>query len=166
MLTLFLCLLMTRPDILAPHGEKAIVLLFVRSDCPISNRYAPDLQRLYERYSPQGIDFRLVYPEPGLTASAMSKHRAEYGYTIPAVLDKEHQYVVRGSVKVTPEAAVFVSGKLVYHGRIDNRYVDFGKTRSRATRFDLEEVLSAIAAGRSMPQHETKAVGCAIEDLR
>ena len=43
-----------------------MVLLFIRTDCPISNRYAPDLERLYERFAPQGVEFRLVYPEPGL----------------------------------------------------------------------------------------------------
>jgi len=73
----------------------AVVLLFVRSDCPISNRYAPELQRLYQQYSPQGIDFRLVYPEPGLTPAAMGTHLREYGYTIPAVLDPGHEYVSR-----------------------------------------------------------------------
>src|SRR5262245_50952697 len=61
-------------DLFSPHGEMAIVLLFVRSDCPISNRYAPEIQRLYQRYSSRGFEFRLVYPEPGLTRSAMEKH--------------------------------------------------------------------------------------------
>ena len=59
-----LCLLLsTHLPLLSPHGEKAVVLLFARTDCPVSNRYAPDLQRLYEKFAPQGIDFRLVYPE-------------------------------------------------------------------------------------------------------
>ncbi len=124
MLTMLLFLLAGRPDLFSPHGEKAVVLLFIRSDCPVSNRYAPDLQRLYERYSSRGVDFRLVYPEPGLTAAAMEKHSQEYGYTIPALLDSGHEYVNRARARITPEAAVFVHGELVYHGRIDDRYVE------------------------------------------
>src|SRR2546422_11628118 len=107
MLAILLFLVATQTDLLSSHGEKAVVLLFVRSDCPISNRYAPELQRLYERYSSQDLDFRLVYPEPGLTAAAMAQHRDEYGCTIPALLDTWHQYVRRSGARITPEAAVF-----------------------------------------------------------
>src|SRR5579872_1827011 len=105
---LILLLLAAQVDLLSPHGEKAVVLLFIRSDCPVSNRYAPELERLYAKYSLRGVDFRLVYPEAGLTAGAMEKHRKEYGYTIPALLDAGHQYVERAQARVTPEAAVFV----------------------------------------------------------
>ena len=161
-----LCLLLsTHLTLLSPHGEKAVVLLFIRTDCPISNRYAPDLERLYEKFTPQGIDFRLVYPEPGLTAAAMQKHREEYGYTIPALLDAGHQYVGRARARVTPEAAVFVHGELIYLGRIDDRYVDVGKERLAATQHDVEEVLVSVAAGRTSERRQTEAIGCAIENL-
>jgi hypothetical protein len=166
MLAALLFLMATPGDLFSPHGEKAVVLLFVRSDCPISNRYVPELQRLYQYYSSRGVEFRLVYPELGLAASAMEKHRKEYGLTIPALLDAEHKYVDRAQVRVTPEAAVFVRGRLVYQGRVDDRFVDIGKSRLQATRHDLEDVLAVVAAGRSIRPRQTKAVGCAIEDLR
>ena len=144
-------------------GETALVLLFVRSDCPISNRYAPELQRFYQEYSPRGVEFRLIYPEPGITPAAMEKHRREYGYTIPGALDADHQYVKRADVNITPEAAVFVRGALVYRGRIDDRYVGVGKERPRALHHDLQDVLAAILAGETVAFHQTAAIGCAIE---
>jgi hypothetical protein len=162
----FLFLLATPPDLFSPHGEKAVVLLFIRSDCPISNRYAPDLQRFYEQYGPQGVDFRLVYPESGLTAGAMEKHSKKYRYTIPALLDTDHQYVTRAGAHITPEAAVFVRGQLIYLGRIDDRYVDVATARPRALHHDLEDVLVAVVAGKRIPRRETEAVGCEIENLR
>jgi hypothetical protein len=163
---LLLLLLSPQPsDIVSPHGEKAVVLLFIRSDCPISNRYAPELERLARQYSPAGFEFRLVYPEPGITAAAMERHRKEYGYSIPGLLDENRRYVSRAHARITPEAAVFVRGELIYRGRIDDRAVDLGKTRREASRHDLEEVLDAIAAGKTVPFRETKAVGCAIEGL-
>jgi hypothetical protein len=148
------------------HGDKAQVLLFIRSDCPISNRYAPELERLYKRYSPFGIEFLLVYPEAGLTATAMKRHGDEYGYSIPAVLDPDHRYVARAKARVTPEAAVFVHNRLVYSGRVDDRYVDLGKARPQPQHRDLDEALSAISAGKIPPFHQTTSVGCAIENLR
>jgi hypothetical protein len=167
MLAILLLTLVTPPDdLFSPHGEKALVLLFVRSDCPISNRYAPEIQRLYGQYSRQGVDFRLVYAEPGLTAAAMEKHRKEYGYTVPALLDSGHRYVNRARARVTPEAAVFVQGRLIYLGRIDDRYADLGKARPEAVRHDLQDVLAATTAGKSIRRRETKAIGCAIEKPR
>jgi hypothetical protein len=166
MLGILSLLVLMQLDVFSPHGEKAVVLLFVRTDCPISNRYAPELQRLYERYSLQGIDFRLVYPESGLTAAAMEKHRTEYGFTIVPLLDPSHQYVTRARARITPEAAVFVRGQLTYLGRIDDRYVEIGKTRPEARRHDLEDVLAAVVAGKNLRRRETKAFGCAIENLQ
>lgn len=160
-----LLFLVLQTGILSPHGEKAAVLLFIRSDCPISNRYAPELEKLYKRYSPSGIEFLLVYPESGLTATAMKQHGREYGYSIPAVLDPDHRYVARAKARVTPEAAVFVKGRLVYLGRIDDSYVDIGKARAQPEHQDLDEELSAILAGRIPPFHQTTSVGCVIEAL-
>jgi hypothetical protein len=154
------------PGILSPHGEKAVVLLFIRSDCPVSNRYAPELERLYREYSPKGIDFLLAYPEAGLSESAMKQHGREYGYSIPAALDPKHEYVQRAGARVTPEAVVFVGGKVVYRGRIDDWYIDIGKSRQHPSEHDLADVLAAIAAGTTPAFRQTQAVGCAIETLR
>jgi hypothetical protein len=165
-ISLLLLFLALDADPFAAHGEKALVLLFVRTDCPISNRYAPEIQRLYKTYEPQGVDFRLVYPERDLTAAAIEKHRREYSYSIPALSDTGHRYAARAKVRTTPEVAVFIHSELVYRGRIDDRYIDFGKFRNEASKHDLEEVLAAVVAGKAMHFRETKAIGCAIEDLR
>ena len=165
MLALLLLLMTAQGDLFAPHGEKAVVLLFVRTDCPVSNRYAPELQRIYRKYSQQSVEFHLIYAEPGLTTETMERHLQEYGYTIPALLDTRHQYVARAHASVTPEAAVFVRGQLIYLGRIDDGDLDIGKAKPEASRHDLEEVLAAVMVGKNIRHRETKAVGCAIEDL-
>src|SRR3954453_16325251 len=45
----------------------AIVLLFVRTDCPVSNRYAPEIERMRAKYAAQGVVFWLVYPDEDTT---------------------------------------------------------------------------------------------------
>jgi thiol-disulfide isomerase/thioredoxin len=166
MIAAALLLLAAQTALFTPHGEKAVVLVFIRSDCPVSNRYAPELQRLYREYSPKGVDFLLAYPEPGLTEAAMKAHVREYGYTMPAVLDPKHDYLERAGARVTPEAVVFVRGSVVYRGRIDDWYVDIGKSRTRAEQHDLDDVLAAVVAGKPPALRETHAIGCAIETLR
>lgn len=146
-------------------GTKPLALFFIRTDCPVANRYAPVMEHLYQTFHDQGIDFRLIYVERDLTAAQMEAHRREYGFTIPAVADPDHRFVQMAHAQMTPEAAVFVQGKLVYRGRIDDRYLDYGKTRPEASRHDLEDVLTAIVAGKKLRLRETKAFGCAIGDL-
>jgi tetratricopeptide (TPR) repeat protein len=148
--------------IFTPHGERALVLVFIRTDCPTSNRYAPEIQRLYARFSPKKLEFHLVYPQPGITPAAMDRHRREYHYDIPGTIDSRRTLVTRARATVTPEAAVFVHGRLVYLGRIDDGLPDIGKARAEVEGHDLETVLEAIAAGQQVAFRETKAIGCAI----
>src|SRR5690349_13025306 len=127
----------------------ATVFIFVRLDCPISNRYAPEVQSLQARFSSKGVAFKLVYPDPDVTAEEIRRHVKEYGYACPPLRDPAHHLVKRCEARVTPEAAVVTAdGELVYHGRIDDRYVALGQWRSEPTRHDLELVLQALVHGR------------------
>src|SRR6478672_8191808 len=45
-------------------NEKPTVFFFVSTDCPISNRYAPEIQRLAGEFSTNGVNSWLVYPDP------------------------------------------------------------------------------------------------------
>jgi AhpC/TSA family len=151
-------------------SAKATVLVFVGTDCPISNRYAPEIKRLQQRFAPQGVAFWLVYAQPAESVEAIRHHFGEYFETAAAVRDPEHQLVKRAAARVTPEAAVFVPGprgaRLVYHGRIDDRYVDLGRSRAAPTTHDLEDALTAVVAGGPAPRAATPAVGCSIADAR
>jgi hypothetical protein len=142
------------------------VLIFVRSDCPISNRYAPEIQRLSREFSGR-VEFQLVYPDRSETPKTIEKHRAEYGYTIAYRRDPDHTLVKRAKARVTPEAAVFSShGELLYHGRIDDRYIDFGKSRTEPTTHDLEDALQSVLAGRPVKTPTTRAIGCFLADVK
>ena len=141
----------------------ALVLLFIRTDCPISNRYAPEIQRLYQSYHRQGIEFRLVYTESALDSAAVTRHKSEYGLTLPSEIDTGHAYLRKAKVTVTPEAAVFAGSEMLYRGRIDDLYPALGQSRRQASIHDLEEVLRALAAGQKPAPRFTRATGCAIE---
>jgi hypothetical protein len=145
---------------------KATVLLFVRSDCPISNRYAPEVRRIYDLYVAKGIQFYLVYPDPDATSKTIRRHLEAYSLPVPALRDPYHTLVHHSGARVTPEVAVYGGDeKMKYRGRIDNWYVDFGKSRQAATTHDLKEVLDAVVAGKEVEVRETKAIGCFIMDL-
>ena len=142
-------------------GKKAVVLLFVATDCPISNSYAPELNRIITRYTPQGAAFFLVYPDPDTTLAAARQHARDYGFSCPALRDPAHRLVQRAGATVTPEAAVFApGGHLLYRGRIDDQYLGFGRRREAATRHDLRDALDAVMGGRPVATPRTPALGC------
>ena len=143
------------------RGAPAVVLVFVATDCPISNGYAPELQRIMAAHRTDGLRFYLVYGDA--TAAAVKVHEAAYGYACPALLDADHALMNRLGATVTPEVAIVgEGGRLLYRGRIDDRYVDFGRQRPAATTHDLRAALAAVVAGRPVVPASTRAVGCPI----
>jgi hypothetical protein len=144
-------------------GAPATVLVFTAVDCPIADRYAPELRRLRDAFAGRGVRFWLVYPNPGSTPSAVRAHAEAFGYAMPVALDPRGVLVDTSRVTVTPEVAVFDSAaRLVYHGRIDDRYLEFGVDRPVATRRDLAEALAAVLDGRAVDPPATRAIGCTI----
>jgi hypothetical protein len=151
----------------APAGTKAIVFLFTSTDCPISNRYAPEVRRIVEKFAGQGVEFRLVYPAAAETEAAIREHMAAFSYAgaISALRDRKLALAKYVGATITPEAAVYANGRVVYRGRIDDRYVDLGVERPAATTHDLANALAAVVAGKEVPHATTQAVGCFIADL-
>jgi hypothetical protein len=143
------------------------VLIFVSTDCPVSNRYAPDIQRLYQEFAPLGVRFQLVYPNASDDAAAIAAHLKEYGY--PASIgaaDPTHKLVRSVGATITPEAVVLgADRRLLYRGRIDDRFVELGRERPRPTTHDLRDALIAALAGRQVKAPTTQAVGCFIADM-
>ncbi len=156
-------------DPLASAHSQPTVFIFTRTDCPISNRYAPEIERIHEEFRTSRIAFWLVFVDPNESPEAIRSHVSEYGYGMGVLRDLGHALVRLTGVRVTPEVAVFVPSasepKMVYRGRIDDKYVDFGKERPQPTTHDLERVLKAIVEGKSSKAETTHAVGCFISDL-
>jgi hypothetical protein len=145
---------------------KANVFLFVRTDCPVTNRYAPELKRVAARFSPKGVRFWLVYPDRSESADSIRKHIETYGFPGTPVRDPGRAVERYAKATVAPEAAVFdAQGQLRYHGRIDDRWISYGKSRQEASRHDLEVAISEVLEGRPVSMPETKAIGCYLADL-
>ena len=143
------------------------VLIFVSVDCPVSNRYAPEIKRLHDEFTARGFRFRLVYPNPLDDEAAIASHLREFGYPPIAERDRNHELVNAAGATITPEAAVFdARQRLVYLGRIDDRFVELGRERPAATQHDLRNALTAALAGKPVSPSRTPAVGCFIADMR
>ena len=147
---------------LDPAEKVASVLFFYCQDCPISNSYAPEINRICASHT--NFAFYIVQVDSELTPAAARAHAREYDLRAPVLLDTQHRLVKLAKATVTPEAAVLgKNGQLLYRGRIDDLYAALGRKRGTATQHDLRAALDTITAGKKVKPRETKAVGCLIQ---
>lgn len=146
------------------RGTKASLIFFVLTDCPISNSYAPEIQRICKEYARRGVACSLVYEDSKMQPGAIRRHMSDYGYAdIHAIPDDDRRIAGRVKADVTPEVALIDrKGELRYRGRIDNFYAALGKTRRVVTERYLTDALDAVLAGKPVAIPETQALGCYI----
>jgi len=141
--------------------SKAVVLLFIGADCPISNAYAPEINRVVTAYSGKQVRFYLIHSDPDITGEQARKHAADYGYRFTVLLDPKQVLAKKYGVSITPTSVLLnPEGEMLYRGRIDNRYIDLGQQRETVTEHDLRDAIGAILAGKPVAERVTKPVGC------
>ena len=146
---------------LAKHGQKATVLFFLTTECPIGNLYSPEISRIVRHYKEQGVTCHAVYAHE--TSAEITKHRREYKLSLGALLDPELKLAKLTGATVTPEACILSpDGKVLYRGRIDDRAVKFGTVRLEPRVRDLRLALDAVLAGKQVAEKFTKPIGCYI----
>ncbi|HLH57436.1 MAG TPA: redoxin domain-containing protein [Verrucomicrobiae bacterium] len=161
-------ILAERPaDSLLRGAVLARVFIFVSDDCPISNKYAPEIRRLHERYAPQGVAFWMVHSDPSETRAEVADHDAQYHLDLPVYMDPDHAVARLAGAELVPTATVFsADGQLLYRGRIDDRFAQIGSERPEPTVRDLQNALEAVVNHRPVPVRFTRAVGCYIPSAR
>jgi hypothetical protein len=151
----------------ASEGATAAVFIFTAIECPISNRYAPEIQRIATAFRSRGVRTWLVFANSVDQPAAIRTHMTKFGLTLPALRDPAHDLVRLAGATISPEAAVLDRrGRVRYHGRIDDRWVEFGRDRPAPTKRDLEDAIAAVLEGRPIPEPVTQAVGCYLSDFK
>jgi len=151
---------------LAGPGTRTVVLIFAASDCPISNRYVPEIARLSREFENQSVKFWWVFPNPSDTAAVVAQHDREFSIAESALLDPQQSLVRWSHATTTPEAVVLVREptglREVYRGRIDDRYISLGQERPVPQHHDLENAIVSALASKPVPEPGGPPVGCSI----
>ncbi len=145
------------------QGKKAVLLLFIAPECPVSNYYAPEYSRLAKAYGERGVLTYGIHCDADLTAADAAQHAQEYGLKFPILLDPEQKLTRAVGATITPEAVLIsAEGQVFYRGRIDDKFALNGKRREVPTQHDLVDAIEAVLDGKSPPSAETKGFGCPI----
>jgi hypothetical protein len=152
---------------------RAVVFVFADPECPVSNRYMPEINRLHDAHRSRGVRLWVVYSPATASLAAVRSHYAAYGVRAPALFDPGLAIAERAGATCTAEAAVYVRSRatagrewtLVYRGRIDDRAGARGIWRAAATTRDLAEVLRRVERGEEPAYRTTRAIGCYLKPL-
>ena len=130
--------------------------IFVTHECPIANRYAPEIGRIAEEHLDLVGPTVVVYADANALAKDCGTHFKQYYLatdsmedeahvaSVTMVHDAQHEWVKRFDARAVP-TAVIASGKTVlYHGRIDDRNPRLGARRVQAGQQDLRNALASL----------------------
>ncbi|HEY7428157.1 MAG TPA: redoxin domain-containing protein [Gemmataceae bacterium] len=143
--------------------KKAIVVVFLSFECPVSTSYVPILAELAKSSRDKQIAFVAVNSSDEGDAAQLAQKAAEYKLPFPVVRDEHFRAADAFKADVVPSAFV-LDGNFVlrYRGRIDNGYRARLKKNGRVTRFDLRQALEEVLAGKTVTEPATKPIGCSI----
>lgn len=140
-------------------GEKGTVIIWVSTQCPVSNAYNDRMADLATSYSEKGFSFVGINSNKAETPSEIADHAKKHGLDFPVLKDDKNVIADEYGASVTPEVYVLdPKGVLVYHGRIDD-----SQNPAEVKSEDLSTALDAILAGKPVPKSESKAFGCSIK---
>jgi peroxiredoxin len=146
-------------------GEKGTLVVFTCNACPWAKAWETRIAELGNAYRKKGIGVIAINPnDPSVAADdsydVMKKRAKERKMAYPYVVDATSDVARAFGATRTPEVFLFdASGKLVYHGAVDDNAKEPKKVQARW----LRDALDAVVAGKAVAMTETKALGCTIK---
>ncbi len=141
---------------------KITTVIFISTQCPISNDYNERMKALYNEFSPKGVQFAFLNSNSTESAADAAEHARKHGFPFRVLKDINNVEADRFAAEFTPH--VFVIGKnseIIYRGAIDD-----SRPADKVTKTYLKDVLNAALAGKPLPVTETKAFGCTIKRVK
>src|SRR5262249_34838268 len=126
------------------RDKRAVVLVFLGIECPISNLLLPKLNVLADAYGARGVAFIGVNANVHESREEVADHAREHGLRFAIAIDPGHSTADRFQVERMCEVLVLDSGGwLRYRGAIDDQY-GRGTRKESPVHSYLADALDAI----------------------
>jgi peroxiredoxin len=157
----------TTVDLAAWKDAKAVVVLFLGTECPLSNDYLPELTRLHKSYAGKGVHFLGVNANRQDTPARVAAHARKHEVPFAVVKDPANKIADQFGARRTPEAYLLDgAGRVLYQGRIDDQFGIGYRRPGKPTRRDLACALDEALAGKAVSVARTEPAGCFIARVR
>jgi hypothetical protein len=144
--------------------HKPYVIIFLGTDCPISQKYVSRILSLKKSYKGK-IEIIGVFPS-SYSVKQVQEFKKEYGIDLHLFIDDQMLLVEKLKATVTPEAFLISKNDLIYAGAIDNWFYDLGKYRTETTENYLQNAIDSLLLGKIPAINKTEAIGCVIQTSR
>jgi peroxiredoxin len=142
--------------------KKAIVVIFLGTECVINNAYMPRLVEMQNEHAPQGVQILGINSNLQDTAEQVAEHAKQNDLNFPVLKDEGNIVADQFGAERTPE--VFLLDRyhtIRYHGRIDDQF-GIGYKRASPTKRELVAALAELLAGKPITQPTSRVAGCII----
>jgi peroxiredoxin len=147
---------------LADVKAKAVVVLFLGTECPLNNLYLPRLAELHREFADKGVVFVGINSNQQDNPQRVADHAEKFQIPFPVLKDGGNLVADKFGAQRTPEVFILDEQRVVrYRGRIDDQY-GISIQRPKANRRDLAEALQELLAGKPVSKPVTEAPGCLI----
>jgi peroxiredoxin len=147
------------------EGKNGTLVVFTCNACPFVKSWQERIAALGHEAMNRGIGVIAINPnDPARNAedgfAEMQKRSKKLGLKFNYVVDATSDVARAFGATRTPEVFLFdKSGKLVYHGAVDDNAHQPDQVSERY----LKNAIDAVVAGESVPVAETKSIGCTIK---
>lgn len=151
-------------------GNKAIVVAFLGTECPLAKLYAPRLEELAAKYKSQGVAFIGIDSNRQDSISEIANYARVHNVSFPILKDVGNVIADQFGAKRTPMVYMLdPQGKVVYSGRVDDQYGlgnSSGYAQLKVRNRFLVDALDQFLAGKEIATPHTEAPGCLIGRVR
>ncbi len=146
--------------------SKAVVVVFLGTECPLAKLYGPRLAELAAKYGEQGVTFLAIDANRQDSMTEIAAYARDAGIGFPVLKDTGNAVADQMQAIRTPEAFVLDQDRVVrYWGRIDDKS-GVGYVRDNTDHHFLAEALDQLLAGKEVATPSTESVGCYIGRVR
>jgi thioredoxin-related protein len=147
--------------------ENGLLVMFTCNTCPYVIRNQERTRQICEYAASKGIGVILLNSNEEQRNSddsfdEMKSYAREQGYHWFYAVDSKNELADAFGASRTPECYLFdKSGKLVYHGAIDDNPAD----QMRVKRKHLQQAIDEALSGKEITVKTTRSVGCGIKRI-
>ncbi|WP_233216419.1 redoxin domain-containing protein [Blastopirellula marina] len=152
---------------LAPNSRKEVrVFVFMTGECPVSKSYFPVLNDLYAKWgkNKEAVQLLGIWADVTQSPQQVAKYAQEYEIAFPILLDRDAS--LGKALQPTNIPEVFVlnhEGLVAYHGRIDDRYLQLGRSKPEPTENTLELAVASVISASIVAIPYQQPIGCYYE---
>ena len=149
----------TNHSLASLKGKNGTVLIFISTQCPVSNAYNERMEKLAQDYRSRGVNVIGINANSTESVGDIKAHAAEHKLTFTILKDKSNKVADQLGATNTPEVFLLdANGKLVYRGRIDN-----SRNGQSISSNDLRDAIDATLSGKPVANSFVRAFGCSIK---